>query len=99
MADQNPPANTKGKKYRVNVRAAYKNPNMVTLVPTDLTQKLIGPTTPVVSVALGTKDIKRILPATTERPEMEMISTVATQDQLRWLYEVERNPLIEEFEE
>ena len=88
----------KGKKYRVNARIAYRYPEMVTLVPSDLSQKM-GPNTPTISVALGTKEVRRVLPATASRPEQEMVSKPATQDQLKYLYEVEKHPHIEQYEE
>ena len=91
-------ATTKGKKYRVNVRIAYKWPNMVTLVPFDLS-KPIGQGNDAVSVALGDKEVRRTLPGTKDRPEMEMVSKPASQTQLKYLYEVERHPLIEQYEE
>lgn len=91
---------TTGKKkmYRVNVRIAYKHPNMVTLVPKDLS-RMIGPGNEGISVALGSKEVRRLLPAKADRPEMEMVSKPATQEQLKYLYEVERHPHIEQYEE
>lgn len=88
----------KTKKYRVSPRQAYKYPNQVTLVPTDLTKR-VGGDTPVVSVSLGAKEVRRTLPATKERPETELVSLPASQEQLKYLYEVEKHPHIEEYEE
>jgi len=83
--------------YRYNQRQKYKYPDAVTLVPAfDLT-KLPGPNDEVVSVALGDKEIRRTLPATAERPATEMVSKVATQEQLKYLYEVEKHPHIERY--
>lgn len=88
----------KVKKYRVSPRMSYKHPQMVTLVPVDLTKR-IGPDVPVVSVSLGTEEVRRTLPATRERPATELVSKVATQAQLKYLFEVEKHPFIEEYEE
>ena len=91
----------KKKMYRVMPRIAYRYPQMVTIVPLDLSQRVGvgGQEIPVVSIALGTKEVKRVLPATLERPETEIISKPATQEQLKYLYEVEKHPHIEEYEE
>lgn len=99
MADESTKAvSGKAKKYRVSPRTAYKFPNMVTLVPLNLDEQ-VGGKIQVVSVSLGAKEVRRTLPATTERPEVEMISKPASQAQLKYLYEVEKHPLIEEYEE
>lgn len=84
-------------QYRYNPRQKYKYPDAVTLVPVfDLTKKP-GPNDEVVSVALGDKEIRRTLAATKDRPELEMVSKVATQAQLKYLFEVEQHPHIERF--
>ncbi len=86
-------------KYRVKARIAYKYPEMVTLVPVDLTQPMGLPNQLVVSVSLGAKEVRRMLPATADRPATEMVSAVATQEQLRYLYEIEKHPHIEAYQE
>lgn len=96
MADIQAP---KKKMYRVSPRILWKYPNLVTLVPVDLAEKVIGPNTPVVSVSLGTEPVKGKLPARNGRPEVELISNPATQAQLKYLFEVEHHPHIEEYEE
>lgn len=86
-------------KYRVKARIAYKYPEMVTLVPVDLTQKVGVANPAVVSISLGTKEVRRTLPATADRPAMEMVSAVATQEQLAYLYNIEQHPHIEAYQE
>jgi len=92
-----PQATTKAKKYRVNARKIYQYPDMVTVVPQNLTEKM-GPLTAVVSVALGDKAVKRTLPAKKDRPAVEVVVEPATQEQLKYLYEVEKNPLVEAYD-
>jgi len=89
----------KATKYRVRARIAHKHPEMVTLVPVDLSQKVGIANPAVVSVSLGAKEVRRTLAATSERPAVEMVSTVATQEQLRYLYEVENHPHIEAYQD
>lgn len=88
----------KVKKYRMNARAAYQYPDAVTLVPSDLTQR-VGGNTQSVSVAMGTKALTRELPATKERPKTTITVQPATQEQLKYLYEIEQHPFIEMYEE
>jgi len=83
--------------YRYNLRQKYKYPDAVTLVPALDLSKKPGPNDEVVSVALGDKEIRRTLPATAERPELEMVSKVATQAQLKYLFEIEGHPHIERY--
>lgn len=99
MADiQTAPASVSGKKkYRGNQRKLYSFPDMVTLVPTDL-NKPISDANPGISVALGEKDVTRKLPATGSRPETTLVSKAATQAQLEYLFKVEKNPLVEEYD-
>lgn len=88
----------KKKIYRAHPRSLDRWPDMVTLVPLDLTQK-IGPNSAVVSVALGSKEVRSTLPARANRPPVEVVTKPATQEQLKYLYEVEKNPHVQEIEE
>lgn len=94
---EQPVSAAKTYQYRYNLRQKYKYPDAVTLVPALDLSKKPGPNDEVVSVALGDKEIRRTLPATAERPELEMVSKVATQAQLKYLFEIEGHPHIERY--
>lgn len=81
------------KKYQVSEVSAFQYPEMVTLVPTDLT-KPISPSNPGVPVSLNGKPIERTVAATKESPERKLTIRGATQDELKYLKEVEGNPHI-----
>lgn len=78
-------------KYRINPRWANNYPTAVTLVPLDL-QSRTGQT---VSVALGSSPVRYTKPGSAKNAPLEMESKPATQEQLAYLYEVEKHPAVE----
>ena len=50
------------------------------------------------SVALGGKEVVRVLPGNAARPETTRRARAATQEELKYLYEIEKHPFIEEVE-
>lgn len=85
-------------KYRLKPLLAAQYPQMTSLVPVNLNEK-VGGKTDVVSVALSGQDYTVTIPATQTRPEYKKTIKGATQEQLKYLKEVEGNVNIEKFEE
>ena len=83
------------KKYRASARFIYLHPGAVTSVPVKITDK-VDLNAPRVTVALGETPIKVEQPGTATTPPREMTIQPATQEQLAYLYNVEKNPHIEE---
>ena len=86
------------KKYQVNAIHAWRFPNATTVVPADLTKRVDQPNIALVSVALGEKELTHKIEGTEERPPSTLIVKPATQAQLKYLFEVEKVPYIEESE-
>lgn len=88
---------TMPKKYRVKPAHAAKWPEMTSLVPKNLSEK-VGGNVEVVSVALCGKDITVKKPGTATTLPYEVTVKAATQDQLKYLFN-EGNPHVEEVDE
>jgi hypothetical protein len=78
-------------KYRINPRWAAQHTTAVTLVPIDLS----NPNGQRVSVAIGSADVVYNKPGNAKSQPLTMVSKPATQQQLAYLYEVEKHPAIE----
>lgn len=85
-------------KYRLKPLLAAQYPQMTSLVPVNLNEK-VGGKTEVIAVALSGIDFTKDIAATATRPAYKKTIKGATQDQLRYLKEVEGNVNIEKFEE
>lgn len=88
-----------GKRYRVKPQIAAKHPGMTSLVPVDLSKRVGDPNVEVIAVALSGENLTVDVPATATRPAYKRQIKGASQEQLRYLYEIEKNPQIEVVDE
>ncbi len=86
------------KKYRVRDWALTRFPDMVCLVPLDLSRSLAY-NNDIVCVAIGPDNVEKEMPGNGQAPPTKRIIKAATQAQLKYLYEVEKNPFIELYED